>query len=78
MHKIAFLDEKYQIQMEKVHKYVTSNVLSHAYGLSRAATHMRATSSLDIFPCIHSRYDLKYIISEMLIENIHGMTLSTY
>lgn len=72
MHKIAFLDEKYQIQMEKVHKYVTSNVLLHAYGLSRAATHIRATSSLDIFPCIH------YIISEMLIENIHGMTLSTY
>lgn len=40
-----------------LHEYVkrrckikTSNVLSHAYGLSSAATQMRATSSLDILP----------------------------
>lgn len=34
-------------------KSITSNVLSHAYWLSKAATQIRAISSLEILPCIY-------------------------
>lgn len=45
---------------------ITSNVLSIAYGLSKAATQIRAISSLDILPCIYID-----IYKWLLVSNIH-------